>query len=97
MRLFTALLRNRDLDSMLDLLPEMFPWVRFLPVGERRAFLVELVETLRASEELDTLAPVAQLVTEWRHTAEVHADPTVLAALTRATDDFGPVPEPPVA
>ncbi len=96
-RLFGALLQDRKLDSMLAVLPEMFPWVRFLPVDDRREFLVELVGTLRASEDLDTLAPVTQLVAAWRNTAEVHADPTILAVLTRPADDFGPVPEPPVA
>ncbi|MFC3743981.1 hypothetical protein [Paractinoplanes deccanensis] len=48
-------------------------------------------------EDLDTPAPVTQLLTEWRHTAEVYADPTILSALTRGADDFGPVPEPPSA
>jgi hypothetical protein len=96
-RLFSALIRLRDVDALLDLLPEVFPWVRFLPEPERREFLVEFVETLRGAQDLDTLAPVTQLVTEWRHTAEVHADPTLLAALTKDADDFGPVPEPPAA
>jgi hypothetical protein len=79
------------MDAVLD----VFPWVRFLPAADRHTFLVEFVETLRAVEDLDKLGPVTQMLTEWRHTAEVYADPTVLAALTRGTDDFGPVPEPP--
>jgi hypothetical protein len=34
------------------------------------------------------------MITEWRHTAEVHADPELLAALTRDSEDHGPVPPP---
>ena len=34
-RLFTALAQRRDLDSMMELLPEVYPWVRFLPGDDR--------------------------------------------------------------
>jgi len=43
------------------------------------------------------VAPVVQLITEWRHTAEVHADPALVAILTQDLGDFGPVPAPPRA
>ncbi|MEV4348004.1 hypothetical protein AB0J83_26410 [Actinoplanes sp. NPDC049596] len=97
LRLFRTIVLNGQADAVLDLLPEVFPWSRFLPPGDRHTLLIEFVDTLRAVEDLDTLAPVTQLLTEWRHTAEVYADPTVLAALTRGADDLGPVPEPPGA
>jgi hypothetical protein len=93
-RLFSVLVLHREADSMLALVPEVFPWVRFLPEGDRRGFVEELVATLRASQEFDTYAPVTQLINEWRHTAEAFADPDVLAALRRPADDHGPVPEP---
>jgi hypothetical protein len=96
-RLFSALLLHRDAESMMEVLPEVFPWVAFLPVDDRRQFLEELVTTVRAAEDLEILAPVAQLITEWRHTAEVYADPTVLAVLSQDADDFGAVPAPPSA
>ena len=96
-RFFGALVLHRDADSMVRLLPDVFPWVTFLPVAEHRTFLDEFVTTLRGALELDNFAPVAQLITEWKHTAEVYADPTLLAALTTDTDDFGPVPAPPAA
>jgi hypothetical protein len=80
---------------LVDVVPEAFPWVRFLPLEERRAFVVELVETLRATESLATPnpAPVVQVIAEWQHTAEIHADPELAAALRQDGDDFGPVPE----
>ncbi|XVU24815.1 hypothetical protein ACQPZJ_47710 [Actinoplanes sp. CA-054009] len=97
LRLFRTIVLSGQVDAVLDLLPEVFPWSRFLPAGDRHTFLIEFVDTLRAVEDLDTLAPVTQLLAEWRHTAEAHADPTVLAVLTAGADDFGPVPEPPAA
>ena len=40
-------------------------------------------------------ASFAQLVTEWRNTAEIHADPDLVKALTGPPHgDFGPVPRP---
>jgi hypothetical protein len=97
--MFVALMKNDSAVRTLvtDVIPEVFPWVRFLPAEDVRAFVVELVDTLRAVEDLDTSAPVAQLIIEWQHTAEIYADPELLKALTRDLDgDFGPVPPPDV-
>ena len=96
-RLFTALIQHRDLDAMVDLLPEVYPWVQFLPPADLPQFVTEFIETLRATGDLDTVAPVVQLIAEWRHTAEVHADPSLVTILTGDLDDFGPVPIPPAA
>ncbi|HEX5540882.1 MAG TPA: hypothetical protein VFX60_04870 [Micromonospora sp.] len=95
-RLFAALMKHDDRARtlLLEALPEVFPWVRFLPADDVQAFLTELVEVLRAVEDFDNIAAVAQLITEWRHTAEVYADPELLEILTRGGDDFGPVPAP---
>jgi hypothetical protein len=93
-RMFVALMQHDDHARalLLDVIPEAFPWVRFLPMEDVQAFLVELVETLRAVEELDSPAPVVQVITEWRHTAEIHADPDLLATLTQDGEDHGAVP-----
>ncbi len=72
----------------------MFSWVSFLPEQDRAQFLDELLTTLHGVADLDNVHPVAQLVVEWRHTAEVHADPGTAAALTQDGDNFGPVPDP---
>jgi hypothetical protein len=95
-RMFVALMQHDEHARalLLDVIPEAFPWVRFLPREDVQAFLVELVETLRAVEELDSPAPVVQVITEWRHTAEIHADPELLATLTRDGEDHGAVPAP---
>lgn len=96
-RLFAAVMREQSAAAkalMLRVLPEVFPWVRFLPADDAQQFLMELVETLRGADDLDNFAPVTQLIEEWRHTAEVHADPELAAALLQDADDLGPVPAP---
>ncbi|KWX05032.1 hypothetical protein TH66_04560 [Carbonactinospora thermoautotrophica] len=94
-RLFVSLLKTDDgARNLLQALPDIFPWVRFLPEQDVREFLVELVEVARASVSVDNLAPLAQLITEWQHTAEVYADPELRAAFSQPIEDFGPVPDP---
>ncbi|SDO96689.1 hypothetical protein SAMN04487905_101276 [Actinopolyspora xinjiangensis] len=95
--LFTAMMRQDGaaLSLLIDVVPEAFPWVRFLPTEDVRAFVVELVETLRATEAIDNPAPVAQVIESWKHTAEAYADPEVHASLTTDATDHGPATEPP--
>ncbi|MFD4253194.1 hypothetical protein [Amycolatopsis thermoflava] len=95
-RLFLALMKHDDQIRSLvtEVVPEAFPWVRFLPREDVQAFVVELVDALEGAEALRNPAPVAQVITSWRHTAEAHADPELLAVLQCDGDDFGPVPAP---
>lgn len=96
-RMLMAIARREpgSMELLLDLLPDAFPWVRFLPEPDVHAFAIELVETMRAADSLDNTAAVAQLLVAWQHTAEVYSDPDLLTALTRAHDsDHGPVPDP---
>ena len=95
-RLFVALLRGTDDERGLlaRFLPDVFPWSGFLPESDRAEFAAELVATLRAVDDLDNLAPVAQLITEWQHTAEVHADPSLVALLGKDIDDLGTASAP---
>ena len=98
-RVFIALMkRDSGVRALVtDVIPEVFPWMRFLPAESVREFVVDLVETLRAVDDLDTTAPVAQVIIEWKHTAEIYADPELLAILTRDLgEDYGPVPRPEV-
>jgi hypothetical protein len=49
----------------------------------------------RLAAAVNNLAPISQLLVEWRHTAEIYADPELYAILTAAHEgDHGPVPEP---
>jgi hypothetical protein len=96
-RLFFSLVKNDDgARALLLVLPDVFPWVRFLATEDVRRFLVELVETIAASSELGNVAALAPVMAAWRDTAEIYADPELYRALTaplEGTDD-GPVPEP---
>jgi hypothetical protein len=95
-RMFVALMQHDDAarTMLLDVIPEAFPWVRFLPREDVQAFLVELVSTLRAVDELGSSGPVVQVITEWRRTAEIYADPELLATLRQEGGDYGPVSAP---
>ena len=95
MRLLTGLVRSEDVDLIRRLLPDALPWVTFLPEADFQQFVGELDAVARGSASLGNLAPVAVLLTQWRHTAEVYADPVVLEALAGGPEgDFGPVPVP---
>ncbi|MEU5312121.1 hypothetical protein [Streptomyces sp. NPDC021562] len=96
-RMLVALARREpgSMELLLDILPDAFPWVRFLPEPDLHGFAVELVDTMRAADSVGNVASVAQLLIAWQHTAEVYSDPALLAALTRDHDeDYGPAPDP---
>lgn len=96
-RIFVAMMKRGGsaLSLLVDVVPEVFPWVRFLPVEDVHAFVVELVETLRAADAVNNPAPVVNVIAAWRHTAEVHADPELYAQVTADTSDHGPATVPP--
>lgn len=96
-RMFVAMMQRdphvREL--VTDVVPEVFPWVAFLSRDEMRDFIVDLVATMKAAESIDNPAPVAQLIEEWRHTAEVLADPELTAVLVAPSSaDHGTVGPP---
>ena len=71
------------------------PWTRFLPPADRDLFYVELFECVAGALELGTMAPVAQLLSEWRATAAIHADPELVARMRRPDVSEGaPVSRP---
>ncbi|MEU7583609.1 hypothetical protein AB0B50_39230 [Streptomyces sp. NPDC041068] len=50
---------------------------------------------MRTTDSIADSTAVAQLITAWQHTAEIHADSDLLAALTRDHDaDYGLAPDP---
>jgi hypothetical protein len=85
-------LARTDPEAAAELMLEVFPWVQFLPADDGQMFVAEFVKVLHASGDLDNFAPVWQLIVEWRHTAEVFADPELLAVIGSEGEDCGPVP-----
>src|SRR5882757_7252976 len=62
--MLTAMARREpgSMELLLDILPDAFPWVRFLPGPDVHAFAVDLVDTMRAAESVANSASVAQLL-----------------------------------
>jgi hypothetical protein len=95
-RLFFSLVKNdAGARALLLSLPDVFPWVKFLPTEDVRAFLVELVETIRACADLGNMAAIAPVVAAWQGTAEIYSDPELHKAALAPLDgtDYGDVPE----
>ncbi|MFE6052944.1 hypothetical protein ACFQ6N_19480 [Kitasatospora sp. NPDC056446] len=94
-RLLTGLVRSENIEALRQALPEALPWSTFLPAEDIDTLLAELVDTARGAVALDTLAPIALLLGQWKHSAEIHADPALYALLTREPEgDLGSVPPP---
>ncbi|NLU67188.1 prevent-host-death family protein [Streptomyces sp. HNM0574] len=96
-RLFAALIGNDEgARAILLALPAVFPWTRHLSSEEVREFVVELVDATHDAAELDVHTNLHRVITEWRATARVLADPELTAQLTRPLpgDDHGEVPAP---
>ena len=82
-------------DLVRQVLPTVLAWVRFLPPAAVDELAAEFAATVHAATEVGTLAPVSQLLIEWRHTAEIYADPELHMALTQPHEgDHGPVTAP---
>jgi len=72
----------------------VMPWQHFLSDADRSQFVEEFVETAAACADLGTLLPLSQLISEWRNTALVHADPALAQALRRTHPGDGGVVAP---
>ena len=72
-----------------------FPWTSFLPKADRATFIDDFTRTVVAAAELDNFAPRAQLIDEWRATAEVHTEPKLARRLRRPIISTGDVIERP--
>lgn len=99
-RLLRAIMSDPVMRSthLLDVLPQVFPWIRFLPAEDKVDFVHELIDVMSASEEIGSPAPVLQTIAEWRNTAQVYADPELLEILrSQVIEDAGDVPAPAAA
>jgi hypothetical protein len=77
------------LSARLVLAAAAIPWVTFLPERSRQTFVEELIRTAEAAGELGSMAPLAQLLVEWKATAAIHADPTLAGELNRPISKIG--------
>lgn len=89
------LVHSEHIDTVRQVLRDVLPWLRFLPEPEFESFVGDLTETAQAAAAIDNLTPISTLLVQWRHTAELYADPDLLARVTREpTEDLGPVGPP---
>ncbi len=95
-RLLAVLVRSQPVEVVRRIVVEALPWATFLPEADLDQLVSELVTVVQGAASLENLSPVAVLLTQWRHTAEVYADPVLLEILSREPEgDLGPavVPE----
>jgi len=92
------LLRNLAVHSpeaLGEAVDDVFAWLTFLPRADRKLFVEELTRTLVGSAAVDNYSPVAQLLREWKATAEIHADPKLARRLRKPVEAQGdPVAAP---
>lgn len=96
-RLLRAIMSDPVIRSthLLEVLRQVFPWIRFLPADDQAAFVRELIEVMSAGGEVGSPAPALQTIAEWRNTAQVYADPELLEILRKqSVEDAGAVPAP---
>ncbi|MBO0803268.1 MAG: hypothetical protein J2P25_09375 [Nocardiopsaceae bacterium] len=75
-------------------LPRVLPWVLYLPANDVDRLISDFVVAAAAAVDFGNVAPLAQHLVAWKHTAEIHADPDLYKAVTRPIEDAGPVPVP---
>ncbi|MEV0777250.1 hypothetical protein ACIBLA_22420 [Streptomyces sp. NPDC050433] len=97
-RLLAGLVRTENIAALRSALPDALPWTTFLPPEDVDGLIDDLVRTAQGATALDNLSPIALLLIQWRHTAEVYADPALLGAVTRDPEgDLGPARRPEVS
>lgn len=86
------LLRNLAMHSPAALdeaVDDAFAWLTFLPKSDRRLFVDELTRTLVGAAAVENYSPVAQLLREWKATAEICADPKLARRLRKPIEAVG--------
>lgn len=71
-------------------LPAALEWVDALSPVHLRLFAVELSDAIKAFTLTNDLAPLVMLIEAWEATAELDADPDLVARI-RATKDYRPL------
>ncbi|MGH3313422.1 MAG: prevent-host-death family protein [Streptomyces sp.] len=92
-RMFLALMRHdAGARAVLTAMPDVFPWIRHLAEAEVREFTVELIEGLSDAAELGVDGTAQEVISGWRATARIKADPEAYQEARRPTEgDFGRV------
>ena len=81
--------RTQDdpIERFASSLVETVPWATALPGQDRERFVAECAEVLRSCATAGDYSAFAELVEDWRATAEVHRDPELARRLSEAVDE----------
>jgi hypothetical protein len=94
-RLLAGLAKAGESEAIRRALAEALPWSTFLPESDRDRLLSELIEVAQGSASLRDLGPISVLLEQWRHSAEIYADPeTYKQVAAEPGGDFGRVQLP---
>jgi len=87
----SALLADQSLErAFVARLSATLPWVDFLPEDDRIAFVEDVVGTLRACASINRYTAFAEMLDDWKNTAEIYSDPELVAALSEdVTEPLG--------
>lgn len=94
------LLRNlaeQNPDALGSAASDAFAWMMLLPERDQMLFVDQLTQTLLAVASVDSYWPVAQLLREWKATAEIHADPLLARDLLKPIEATGDTIKTPTA
>ena len=69
--------------TSLSALPHSFDWLTHFSAEEIAQFFVELLVALSQSEQHDSWSGVANVIANWKATANVKADPLVVAGVAQ--------------
>jgi hypothetical protein len=91
----SAVARDSSLaDKFADALVEALPWVRFLPDSDRATFIEEATDMLHACASLGRYTAFADLIEEWKATAEIWSDPELAQHLSEDVSTPLDIPVP---
>ena len=68
---------------LVEALRPRLPWARFLPPPALEEFAGEFAETLEACASIGNMNRIAEVLADWKATAEIYADPALASDLQR--------------
>jgi len=77
------LMPRMERSLLTEALGPRLPWTRFLPAPALEEFCREFAETLEACASIGNMNRIAEVLADWKATAEIYADPELASDLQR--------------
>jgi len=85
----------RSKSKLRRALGDRFAWIKIMPQKPQAQFMDEFIQCAQAAGQIGDLAPLAQLLHEWKATAAIYADPYLARRLKGPfPGDGGQIPRP---